>query len=55
MNDHDPADATLLLRFLSRVSGTEYDERATRDARRRVVAFFDTYLRGTTDRPESST
>jgi carboxymethylenebutenolidase len=45
MNDHDPADVTLLLRFLSRVSGTRYDEDATRDARRRIVAFFDTYLR----------
>lgn len=45
MNDHDPADATLLLRFLARVSGTRYDEDATRDARRRISAFFDTHLR----------
>ena len=45
MNDHDPADASLALRFLARVSGTAYDEEATRDARRRIVAFFDTYLR----------
>ncbi len=47
MNDHDPADATLLLRFLARISGTRYDEEATRDARRRIIAFFDTHLRGT--------
>jgi carboxymethylenebutenolidase len=47
MNDHDPADATLLLRFLARVSGTKYDAEATRDARRRITAFFNTYLRGT--------
>jgi carboxymethylenebutenolidase len=45
MNDHDPADATLLLRFLARVSGTKYDEAATKDARRRITAFFDTHLR----------
>lgn len=45
MNDHDPADITLLLRFLSRVSGTKYDEEATQDARRRISAFFDTHLR----------
>lgn len=45
MNDHDPAEATPLLRFLARISGTAYDEEATRDARRRIAAFFDTYLR----------
>jgi carboxymethylenebutenolidase len=45
MNDHDPSDFTLFLRFLTWVSGTKYDEEATRDARRRIVAFFDTYLR----------
>lgn len=44
MNDHDPADATLALRFLARVSGTRYDDEATRDARRRIVAFFRTHL-----------
>jgi len=30
MNDHDPADATLLLRFLARISGTKYDDEAHR-------------------------
>jgi carboxymethylenebutenolidase len=45
MNDHDPADATLLLRFLARVSGTKYDEEATRDARRRISEFLSTHLR----------
>jgi carboxymethylenebutenolidase len=48
MNDPDPADETLLLRFLARVSGTRYDDRATQDARRRIVAFFDTHLRSAT-------
>ncbi len=44
MNDHDPADLSVALRILVRLSRTEYDEPATRDARRRIVAFFDTYL-----------
>lgn len=46
MNDHDTSDTSLFIRFLARVSNTRYDEEATRDARRRVVSFFDTYLRG---------
>lgn len=50
MNDHDPA--TLLLRFLARVSGTRYDEDATQDARRRITEFFDTHLR---DSPAGTT
>ena len=45
MNDHEPANATLLLRFLANISGTKHDEEATQDARRRITAFFDTYLR----------
>ena len=47
MNDHDPKDQTLLLRFLARISGTEYDEAATRDARRRIVEFFNRHLKET--------
>jgi carboxymethylenebutenolidase len=45
MNDHDPADQTLMLRFLARVSGTRFDEAATQDARRRIVGFFRDHLR----------
>lgn len=44
MNDHDPADQTVLLKVLARISGTEYDDAAARDARRRIVAFFTRYL-----------
>lgn len=39
------ADQTLSLRFLARVSGTRYDEDATHDARRRIIEFFDRYLK----------
>jgi carboxymethylenebutenolidase len=49
MNDHDPSDITPFLRFLTLVSGTKYDEQATRDARRRITDFFDTYLRPADD------
>lgn len=46
LNDPDPADMTPLLVVLSKVSGTRYHEASTLDARRRIVAFFDRYLRG---------
>lgn len=45
MNDHAPEDQTLFLRFLARISGTRYDDAATVDARRRIIAFFDEHLR----------
>jgi carboxymethylenebutenolidase len=45
MNLHDPADQTPLLVFLATISGTRYDEQATRDARRRIIAFFDAQLK----------
>jgi carboxymethylenebutenolidase len=47
MNDHEPADLGLAVRFLARASGTAYDPEATADARRRIVRFFDRYLRET--------
>jgi carboxymethylenebutenolidase len=47
MNDHDPGDATLMLRFLARISGTKYDDAATRDARLRITSFFRTHLADT--------
>lgn len=45
LNDHDPADLTLLLRVLTWVSGTRYNEPSARDARRRIIAFFDRHLK----------
>jgi carboxymethylenebutenolidase len=45
LNDHDPADQTMLLVVLAKISGTRYDEPSARDARRRIVAFFDTHLK----------
>jgi carboxymethylenebutenolidase len=45
MNDHDAADLTPLLVVLAKVSRTGYHEPSTRDARRRIVAFFDRHLK----------
>ncbi|TMR88975.1 dienelactone hydrolase family protein [Nonomuraea basaltis] len=45
MNDHDPADMTPLLVLLGKISGTRYHGPSTRDARRRIVTFFDRHLR----------
>lgn len=46
MNDHAPGDKPWMFSLLARLSHTRYDERATRDARRRITAFFDTHLKG---------
>src|SRR6185437_3588187 len=44
INDHDPADMTLLLTVLTKVSGTRHHEQSARDARRRIAAFFSRHL-----------
>jgi carboxymethylenebutenolidase len=46
MNDHDPADLPLWVRAIAKLSAAEYDEPSTRDARRRIVAFFQRHLAG---------
>jgi carboxymethylenebutenolidase len=45
LNDHPPEDMTLLTVLLSKLSGTRYHEPSAQDARRRIVAFFDTHLK----------
>ncbi len=45
MNDHSTDTTGMLFRFLGKLSNTKYDESATADARRRIVAFFDHHLR----------
>lgn len=45
LNDPDPADATPLLIFLAKISGTRYHEPSARDARRRIAAFFNKHLK----------
>ncbi len=45
MNDHQLADLPALLAVLTRVTGNPYHEPSARDARRRIVEFFDRHLR----------
>jgi carboxymethylenebutenolidase len=45
LNDHPPADRTPLLMMLNVISGIRYHEPSAQDARRRIVAFFDTHLK----------
>jgi carboxymethylenebutenolidase len=45
MNDHDPADQTLLLVVLAKLSGTRFHEPSAVEARRRIISFFDRHLK----------
>ena len=45
INDPDLADATPLLIFLAKISGTRYHEPSAQDARRRIAAFFREHLK----------
>jgi carboxymethylenebutenolidase len=45
LNNHPPADRTPLLVVLDSLSGTRFHEPSAQDARRRIVAFFDTHLK----------
>jgi carboxymethylenebutenolidase len=45
MNDHDPADLPLWVKAIAKLSKAEYDEASTRDARRRITAFFAMHLK----------
>jgi len=47
LNDHEGAGdkVPLLFSVLGKLSGTAYHEASARDARRRIVAFFDTHLK----------
>jgi carboxymethylenebutenolidase len=45
MNDHEEDEVPAIFEFLGRVANMGYHEPSARDARRRVVAFFDAHLR----------
>ncbi len=45
LNDHDAGEVPLVFRFLNWTVNGGYHEASARDARRRIVAFFDTHLR----------
>lgn len=45
LNNHDPAEVPFLFVLMSKISGMGYDEAAARDAKGRIISFFDRYLR----------
>jgi carboxymethylenebutenolidase len=45
MNDHDAADVPRWAVIASKLSASGYHEPSAMDARRRIVAFFDAYLK----------
>jgi carboxymethylenebutenolidase len=45
LNDHDPAELPIWVKALAKLSAASYHEPSARDARRRIVAFFDTHLK----------
>lgn len=46
LNEHDPAEVPRVFTVLGRLVNTAFHEASARDARRRIVAFFDEHLRG---------
>jgi carboxymethylenebutenolidase len=45
LNDHDPAEMPLWVKAIAKLSAAGYHEPSSRDARRRIVDFFDTHLK----------
>jgi carboxymethylenebutenolidase len=46
LNDHDPSEASIIFKVLARLSGAEFHGPSAQDARRRIIGFFDQYLKG---------
>jgi carboxymethylenebutenolidase len=44
LNDHEPAELPRWVKALAKLVNARYHEASARDARRRIVAFFDTHL-----------
>jgi carboxymethylenebutenolidase len=45
LNDHDPAELPLWVKAIAKLAAASYHEPSARDARRRIVDFFDTHLK----------
>jgi carboxymethylenebutenolidase len=45
LNNHDPAEVPTLFVIMARLMGTGYHEPSAQDARRRIIAFFNTHLK----------
>ena len=46
LNDHDPAEASVIFKVLAKFSGSQFHEASALEARRRIVSFFDQHLKG---------
>jgi carboxymethylenebutenolidase len=44
LNDHDPAELPVWVKAIAKLAAASYHEPSARDARRRIIAFFDVYL-----------
>jgi carboxymethylenebutenolidase len=51
LNDHDPAEASVIFKVLAKLSGAQFHQPSAIDARRRIVAFFDEHLKPPATRP----
>ena len=45
LNDHDPADLPLWVKALAKLVAADFHEPSARDARRRIIDFFDLHLK----------
>jgi carboxymethylenebutenolidase len=45
LNDHDPAEAPVLMRVVAKLMGSAFHEESAVDARGRIVRFFDDHLK----------
>jgi carboxymethylenebutenolidase len=45
LNDHDPAEASVIFKVLARLSGAQLHEPSAADARKRITAFFGQHLK----------
>ena len=46
LNDHDPADVPALMAVMGKMTGASFHEPSARDARARIIGFFDQHLKG---------
>src|SRR5688572_12307469 len=45
LNDHEPAELPLWVKAIAKIAAASYHEPSARDARRRIIDFFDVHLR----------
>jgi carboxymethylenebutenolidase len=51
LNDHVPTELPLWVKAIAKLAAASFHEPSARDARRRIIAFFQTYLDNPADEP----